>query len=262
MGLGVWLFWRRLWLYGLAYVALAAVALFGLIHLVIIPYIDTISALKPAENQVLASFRLIIVTGLHLFSALFSLGFWTIPVFLLFGILGSLPSQFGTAWYYRYCNHRIEGALKQYRTEEAAAKALSNSSGTSSIGAIFSIALLVAMVMTAFNIQASTKGSSEDEKWAAWTHNRTQTHAELKNRGLSLYANLGRWSPESRKIPLVITEADAVVMKLYFKPDNPANVKKAIIYHPIQRANGSIEWACSSRGFDRKLLPATCRDLK
>ena len=193
--------------------------------------------------------------------------------------------------YYRYCNRRIDDAIRRHKTVGAAELALVREGvGGSVAGVVVGVALLVCLVNVGW------AKMHEAQRQDALKRLINQAHTQMQHQ-LALMADMayefgpvllpvvppGYPEPETPKgrepvfrgwpdqrggnIGIVVDE------KPYFFRSGDRDGEyiltlsggrhgMSIVYSPLLRPEGRVDWACAGRGFDAELLPVSCRDLR
>ena len=150
-GVGLWFFWRRLWLPGLFYLIYAAIVLVMIFHGVaeVLNMWRELGATAP--NKAIGIFRFL---GMLLLISL-AFGAWLVKwetlIFIVLFAVASYPLAMANALYYRYCNRRIEKALTRYRKLEIAERSLIREEGVSYAGVAFGLVFLFSLVIMGWN---------------------------------------------------------------------------------------------------------------
>lgn len=263
-GVGLWFLWRKLWLPGLFFLAYAAVAILALIWMSSW-MLDLWREASGGFDTSIAIFRFGTLLGVYLIGLgplILTLdAVFTVPLLLL----AAYPPAMGNALYHRYCNRLIDEALRRHKTVGAAEQALVREGGVSHGAVALGVLLLFGMVNFGWSRM------NQDQNDAALKSQVVEVHASalpLLNLMAGVFRGLGRWPDRSDgNVGVAVGEKS-----YYFKNGerrgdyvlllSGGRHPTAIHYAPLPRPDGRIEWVCTSRGFDAKALPASCRDLR
>ena len=292
-GVGLWFLWRRLWLPGLIYICYAA----ALILAVLMAYswiADVWEQVSHGHETRSAVFRFVTIVSVYLMGigAVLTRLEGLLSLFsLVLSAVAAFPLFYGNALYYRYCNRRIDDAIRRHKTLGAAEQALiREGSGGSVAGVVVGVVLLVGMVN--FGWAKLHEQARQDAMARLVDHANTNMQHQLRliadmayefgPTTLSVVAP-GYPQPEAPKVrePVLRGWPDhrrgniGILVDdkpYYFKNGDRSGDYiltlvggrngMSIVYSPLLRPDGRIEWVCASRGFDARLLPASCRDLR